>query len=367
MVNATILGFIVKFCCQLAVGYFGDKLKSKYGRRKPFLVAGYAVRAVALLFLCSPPVKSGVAVFGWYTLFYVLFQFGSELSDSPFDAWMIEMTKDDEDYRKIYSVAGPIGGFLGGISGLVLTLFFPLVGSFIFIVGAGIFTYLLVVYISSPVTRKTHLPELVPSLRICARTNEFKSVFCLRVLIDSGVNIFITVVGYYVLIGFDLEKVSSYVNYLMYGSIAGACLGIPLTVTMNWVLLWYDKITLYLIVISLVFVLGILAFLITTPGLNSFEGYFILLCLINTLSYPAKLFDRLIIRDLVIYDTFMTGARISLKILPLYLPYSSRYRTQQREYVLRRFDSTDNYPLHIHWWNPSDDYHVLRLFRGHRC
>jgi Na+/melibiose symporter-like transporter len=313
MVNATILGFIVKFCCQLAVGYFGDKVKSKYGRRKPFLVAGYVVKGIALVFLCSPPRKSGVAVFGWYTLFYVLFQFGAELSDSPFDAWMIEMTKDDEDYRKIYSVAGPIGGFLGGISGIVLAMLFPLVGSFVFIIGGGIFTYLLVAWISSPVTRKVPLPELVPSLRICARTNEFKSVFCLRVLVDSGVNIFITVVGYYVLIGFDLEKISSYVNYLLYGSIAGACIGIPLTVMMNWVLYWYDKITLYLILVSLVFVLGFVAFVITTPGLNSFEGYFILLCLMNTLSYPAKLFDRLIIRDLVTYDSFMTGESLPIE------------------------------------------------------
>lgn len=323
MINATILGFIVKFCCQLCVGYYGDQIKSKYGRRKPFLIAAYIVKSIALFMLTIPPFKGGIEVFGWYTVFYMLFQIGSELSDSPFDAWMIERTKDDQDYRKIYSVAGPIGGFLGGVSGLVLTMYYPLLGSFIYIAGGGCFTYLVVSFITSHVLRnQPPLPELVPSLRICARTNEFKSIFCLRVLVDSGVNIFITVVGYYVLIGFNLETVKSFINYLLYGSIIGACIGIPLTVLLNWVLSRYDKIPLYLFLIKLVIILGVVAFIITTPQLNSFVGYFIVLCFMNTLSYPAKLFDRLIIRDLVTYDTFMTG--MTRYFSPL---YHHSYRT----------------------------------------
>jgi Na+/melibiose symporter-like transporter len=303
----------MKFCTQLAVGYLGDKIRSKYGRRKPFLVVGYLVKAIALLFLSAPLFKSGQAVFGWYTLFYTLFQIGTELTDGPFDAWMIETSRDDEDYRKIYSVAGPIGGFIGGVTGLVLTIFFPLVGALIFLIGSGLMTYLTVSYISSHVTRvQPALPELVPSVRICARTNEFQSIFCLRVLVNSGANIFITVVGYYVLIGFDINNVKAYVNYLLIGSVIGASIGIPLTVMMNWILVRYDKITLYLTLMVLVIFLGFVAFFVTIPGVNSFEGYLTVLSLINALSYPAKLFDQLIIRDLITYDNFMTGSLLLL-------------------------------------------------------
>lgn len=221
---------------------------------------------------------------------------------------MIESTKDDNDYRKIYSVAGPIGGFLGGICGLGLTVFFPIIGSILYVIGGGIFTYLIVRYLSSHVMRKQSiLPDLIPSFRICSRTNEFHSIFYLKVLIDSGINIFITVVSYYLLIGFHINKVKSYVNILLLGSIVGASIGIPLTIFMNWILKKYDKIQLYLVLIVIVIFLGFIAFVVASPMINSFKGYFIILCFMNVLSYPAKLFDKLIIRDLITYDTFITG------------------------------------------------------------
>ena len=322
MVNATIIGFIAKSCTQLLVGYYGDKINTSIGRRKPFLIISYFIKGFSIFMLTIPISHHGDAIFGWYILFFTLFQIGTEFSDGPFDAWMIESTKDDEDFRKIYSVSGPLGGFLGGICGLIFTLFFPIFGSIIYLIGGGIFTYLIVMFVTSQVIRKQPpLPDLIPSLRICSRTNEFFSIFYLKVLIDSGINIFVTVVGFYLLIGFNIHTVKAYINILLLGTIIGASIGIPLTIFMNWVLKKYDKIQIYLILIGTVVLLGFVAFFVISPIVNSFEGYFTILCLMNIISYPAKLFDRLIIKDLITYDTFITGRYLSLNFTPFFISF----------------------------------------------
>ena len=95
------------------VGYLSDRLDSRWGKRKPWVLSGAFVCAVAILFLFSPPHSAGIA---YYTLFCFMFYVGYALCDVPFKAWGTELSRHYSERSRIaifstlFSVAGA-GGF----------------------------------------------------------------------------------------------------------------------------------------------------------------------------------------------------------------------------------------------------------------
>ncbi len=78
------------------IGYLSDKWKTRWGRRKPWVLAGTPIFALGLWFLFIPPFEfSDVTVFGatfsngyiWLVVMLTVFFIGSTIKDLPFSAY----------------------------------------------------------------------------------------------------------------------------------------------------------------------------------------------------------------------------------------------------------------------------------------
>jgi Na+/melibiose symporter-like transporter len=73
------------------IGILSDRTQSKMGRRKPWVLAGGLISAVAVLFLFQPGPTAGVWYFGIASYIYYL---GLSLFEIPRNAWTAEVTRD---------------------------------------------------------------------------------------------------------------------------------------------------------------------------------------------------------------------------------------------------------------------------------
>jgi Na+/melibiose symporter-like transporter len=97
------------------VGYFSDRLDTRWGRRKPWVLAGSLACAGAILFLFSPPRTATIA---YYTVACFAFYVGYALFDVPNKAWGSEMSRHYLERSRIAtfltvaSVLGALGFWL---------------------------------------------------------------------------------------------------------------------------------------------------------------------------------------------------------------------------------------------------------------
>jgi len=71
------------------IGYVSDRTRSRWGKRKPFVVAGMVIVCVAISFVYMPPAHPSAAYFlSWFLLLYL----GWTLLEIPMGAWAAEAT-----------------------------------------------------------------------------------------------------------------------------------------------------------------------------------------------------------------------------------------------------------------------------------
>jgi Na+/melibiose symporter-like transporter len=93
------------------VGYYSDRTETRWGRRKPWVLAGAVVCAVSILFLFSPPRTADI---GYYTVFCFAFYVGYALFDVPAKAWGTELSRHYAERSRIATfstLASVLGGF----------------------------------------------------------------------------------------------------------------------------------------------------------------------------------------------------------------------------------------------------------------
>ncbi len=80
------------------IGYLSDRYRTRWGQRKPWLVAGSLLAVVACWFLYVPPeeVTTGSFLF-WFLLAYL----GWTISEIPYRAWMAEISEDYNERTRI--------------------------------------------------------------------------------------------------------------------------------------------------------------------------------------------------------------------------------------------------------------------------
>ena len=80
------------------IGHLSDRLRWRFGRRKPLMLAGGVIAAVAMLLLTHPPADAGVAyLLGWSILLYA----GWTLVIVPYTAWGAELAADYDTRSRI--------------------------------------------------------------------------------------------------------------------------------------------------------------------------------------------------------------------------------------------------------------------------
>lgn len=109
-------------------GVLADKVRSRWGRRRPFFLFVTIPFAIAFIMLWwVPPLASDLGLASYYAVTYLLFDTGFTLLTVPYTALTPELTEDYDErtrlngYRMSFSM---LGGLLGALSIPIVTGFF---------------------------------------------------------------------------------------------------------------------------------------------------------------------------------------------------------------------------------------------------
>jgi glycoside/pentoside/hexuronide:cation symporter, GPH family len=94
------------------VGYLSDSTRSRYGPRKPWILAGALSCALSVLFFYQPSANAGGLYFFTWCLALFL---GWTMLVIPYNAWAVELTGDYQERARLFGWRNALGG-LGGLA-----------------------------------------------------------------------------------------------------------------------------------------------------------------------------------------------------------------------------------------------------------
>jgi Na+/melibiose symporter-like transporter len=109
--TAIFISRLVYSCSGPVVGYLSDRFTTRWGRRKPWMIAGTIVEVISVYLVFVPPAHAGPTYFAWTA---ALALFGFSMIDVPYIAWGSEMTRDYAgrsliaSYRAVFAVLGQV-------------------------------------------------------------------------------------------------------------------------------------------------------------------------------------------------------------------------------------------------------------------
>jgi glycoside/pentoside/hexuronide:cation symporter, GPH family len=109
------------------IGFWSDRLRTRWGRRKPFIILGTPIYMIGVWLLWVPPFEfSEVSFLGmtfnngypWLLVTLILFYLGATIKDVPYSAWGAELSSNYNErtlvmsWREVFSVGGSLIGAL---------------------------------------------------------------------------------------------------------------------------------------------------------------------------------------------------------------------------------------------------------------
>lgn len=95
------------------MGFLSDRLRTRWGRRKPWILIGIPVFGIAVWLLLNPAATATILYLGFW---FVFLRFGSTLFGLPYAAWGVELSAEYhtrtliQSVREKYVLIGLIGG-----------------------------------------------------------------------------------------------------------------------------------------------------------------------------------------------------------------------------------------------------------------
>jgi GPH family glycoside/pentoside/hexuronide:cation symporter len=141
----------------ILIGWFSDRSRSRWGRRKPWVIGAAPFLIASLWFLCNPPVGAGLVYLGvWAALFYPSWT----AMKIPYISWGAELATDYVErsrvttYRETFTM---VGNLLFAAGPLVFLAANPPLQSVLYLMSAAVIwlvpltTALLALFVRDPV------------------------------------------------------------------------------------------------------------------------------------------------------------------------------------------------------------------------
>ncbi len=228
------------------IGTWSDKMRSRFGRRKPFILAGVPLFLIGIWFLFVP--VDGMVTEGYVLFFIILLYFSYTLADLPYKAWGAELSHNYEERSR---VTGWREG--SGLAGLIMALAIPVVVDVLFPAAEGeaamprwMFAIAVVTVVGTPflffMTLKT-VPEPAPDQLAQKRVSwgeGLRIVWQNKAFMKMLVGLIAIVIGGTMTATLGLPFVTNVLGlpettypFIILGYYAGATLCVPLWVKMS--------------------------------------------------------------------------------------------------------------------------------------
>lgn len=112
---AIMIAMVIDAVADPVIGHWSDNLRSRWGRRHPFMYASALPVAVGYFLLWSPPTGAPELIFAWLLVSAVCVRLAISLFEIPAMALMTEFTSDYDErtslakWRSVFLVLGTVG------------------------------------------------------------------------------------------------------------------------------------------------------------------------------------------------------------------------------------------------------------------
>ena len=213
---ALFIGRSMDYVNDPIIGYFSDRARTRWGRRRPFILFGMLPFAlVYMLMWWKPPFDSQVALAIYYAAAFVLYDTAATILYMPYFAMTPELTSDYDErtsltsYRMVFSIIGALIAYVVPLA--IIGTMVPENATRVMNVGAGVAFVsvlpMLVVFFGTRERRayqEQKQPKLSESLKAAIKNKVFLYTLGIFLLSWTALDVLQTVLLYYLKYRMDL-------------------------------------------------------------------------------------------------------------------------------------------------------------------
>jgi len=294
-------------------GYISDRTRTRWGRRRPFLLFGPIPFAIIFtLMWWKPPLQGDISLAVYYAIIYVLYDAAATLIYMPYFALTPELTSDYDErtsitsVRAFFSIAGSLVAFT--IPLLIIGSFSPenypqvLFMGVLFAIISAIPMYLVFFGTQErPEFMNQKQPGLIESLRACIHNRPFIFSAGIYLFTWLAVDILQTILLYFIKYVVDRENQSDLIMATIF--VVGIC-ALPLW---TYISRRFNKRLAY--IAGMVFLAAVLLVMISLTPATPLSWILVLCVLAGIGVSAAHVMPWAIIPDAIEYDELKTGRR----------------------------------------------------------
>lgn len=295
------------------IGHISDRTRTRWGRRRPFLLFGALPFALAFAFLWwKPPFENQTALVIFYTIMFVIYDAANTFVGMPYFALTPELTEDYDErteltgYRMFFSILGSLISFV--IPMMIIGQMSPGNANNVFIMGLvfGIASGLPLLFVFLGTREKPYFiqlkkPNLWASLKAAFKNRPFVFSTIIYLFTWTSMHVIESNLLYYIKYVVKREDISEIIMATIFVT---AIISLPIW---NWISKKFNKRKAYIYGITFWAVVQILLITVT-PSSTLF--YLLSLCVMAGIGVgAAHVLPWAMIPDAIEVDELQTGER----------------------------------------------------------